>query len=117
MMPSYRTTGSFTFVASPKDEEALSALYSRASPCSRYLRFSQLASRLSVRWSGFSCQMMIIWRCWSNTMGSLSASVLVEGLRALDRRWITYDGRLVETRAGLVAALAAYRAFGIRSVI
>jgi hypothetical protein len=48
---------------------------------------------------------------------STMPSVLVEGLRALDRRWITYDGRLVETRAGLVAALAAYRAFGIRSVI
>jgi class 3 adenylate cyclase/tetratricopeptide (TPR) repeat protein len=29
---------------------------------------------------------------------------LVEGLRALGRRWIAYDGRLVETRAGLVAA-------------
>lgn len=27
---------------------------------------------------------------------STMPSVLVEGLRALDRRWITYDGRLVD---------------------
>jgi eukaryotic-like serine/threonine-protein kinase len=33
-----------------------------------------------------------------------SLSPLVEGLRELGRRWITYDGRLVETRAGLGAA-------------
>jgi predicted ATPase/class 3 adenylate cyclase len=35
-----------------------------------------------------------------------SLAPLVEGLRQLGRRWITYDGRLVETRAGLVAAAA-----------
>jgi tetratricopeptide (TPR) repeat protein len=33
-----------------------------------------------------------------------SLAPLVEGLRQLDTRWISYDGRLVETRAGLVAA-------------
>ncbi len=31
---------------------------------------------------------------------------LVEGLLELGRRWITFDGRLVETRAGLAAAAA-----------
>jgi tetratricopeptide (TPR) repeat protein len=31
---------------------------------------------------------------------------LVDGLRQLGRRWIAYDGRLVETRAGLVAVAA-----------
>jgi tetratricopeptide (TPR) repeat protein len=35
-----------------------------------------------------------------------SLAPLVEGLRELGRRWIAYDGRLVETRAGLVAAAA-----------
>jgi tetratricopeptide (TPR) repeat protein len=35
-----------------------------------------------------------------------SLAPLVEGLREIGRRWITYDGRLVETRAGLVAAAA-----------
>jgi tetratricopeptide (TPR) repeat protein len=35
-----------------------------------------------------------------------SLAPLVEGLRELGTRWITYDGRLVETRAGLVAAAA-----------
>jgi class 3 adenylate cyclase/tetratricopeptide (TPR) repeat protein len=33
-----------------------------------------------------------------------SLAPLVEGVRGLGRRWIAYDGRLVETRAGLVAA-------------
>ena len=33
-------------------------------------------------------------------------SPLVEGLLARGRRWITFDGRLVETRAGLAAAAA-----------
>jgi tetratricopeptide (TPR) repeat protein len=33
-----------------------------------------------------------------------SLAPLVEGLRELGGRWISYDGRLVETRAGLVAA-------------
>ncbi len=33
-----------------------------------------------------------------------SLAPLVEGVRELGRRWIAYDGRLVETRAGLVAA-------------
>ena len=33
-------------------------------------------------------------------------SPLVEGVLALGRRWITFDGRLVETRAGLAAAAA-----------
>jgi class 3 adenylate cyclase/tetratricopeptide (TPR) repeat protein len=37
-----------------------------------------------------------------------SLAPLVEALRRLGPQWITYDGRLVETRAGLVAA-AAYR--------
>jgi tetratricopeptide (TPR) repeat protein len=35
-----------------------------------------------------------------------SLAPLVEGLRQLGRRWIAYDGRLVETRAGLVAVAA-----------
>ena len=35
-----------------------------------------------------------------------SLAPLVEGLRELGSRWIAYDGRLVETRAGLVAAAA-----------
>ena len=51
-----------------------------------------------------------------------SLAPLVEGLRQLGRRWITYDGRLVETRAGLVAAAArrweeAEREFAIASDI
>jgi predicted ATPase/class 3 adenylate cyclase len=51
-----------------------------------------------------------------------SLEPLVEGLRDLGRRWITYDGRLVETRAGLVAAAArrweeAQREFAIASDI
>jgi tetratricopeptide (TPR) repeat protein len=33
-----------------------------------------------------------------------SLAPLVEGLRELGRRWIAYDGRVMETRAGLVAA-------------
>jgi class 3 adenylate cyclase/tetratricopeptide (TPR) repeat protein len=37
-----------------------------------------------------------------------SLAPLVEGLRELGTRWITYDGRLVETRAGLVAAAAQH---------
>jgi len=37
-----------------------------------------------------------------------SLAPLVEGLRQLGRRWIAYDGRLVETRAALVA-VAAHR--------
>jgi class 3 adenylate cyclase/tetratricopeptide (TPR) repeat protein len=45
-------------------------------------------------------------------------SPLVDGLLGLGKRWITYDGRLPETRAGLVAAAAhrwdeAERQFGI----
>jgi tetratricopeptide (TPR) repeat protein len=35
-----------------------------------------------------------------------SLAPLLEGLRDLGTRWITYDGRLVETRAGLAAAAA-----------
>ena len=35
-----------------------------------------------------------------------SLSPLVEALRELGGRWIAFDGRLVETRAGLVAAAA-----------
>ena len=51
-----------------------------------------------------------------------SLAPLVEGLRQLGRRWIAYDGRLVETRAGLVAAAArrweeAEREFAIASDI
>ena len=47
-----------------------------------------------------------------------SLAPLVEGVLELGRRWITFDGRLVETRAGLVAAAArrweeAERHFGI----
>ena len=33
-------------------------------------------------------------------------SPLVEGVLELGKRWITFDGRLVETRAGLAAAAA-----------
>ena len=45
-------------------------------------------------------------------------SPLVEGVLALGRDWITFDGRLVETRAGIAAAAArrwdeAERYFGI----
>jgi hypothetical protein len=48
-----------------------------------------------------------------------SLAPLVEGLRELSGRWISYDGRLVETRAGLVAAATrrweeAERQFGHR---
>jgi tetratricopeptide (TPR) repeat protein len=51
-----------------------------------------------------------------------SLAPLVEGLRELGGRWITYDGRLVETRAGLVAAATrrwedAEREFAIASDI
>jgi class 3 adenylate cyclase/tetratricopeptide (TPR) repeat protein len=51
-----------------------------------------------------------------------SLAPLVDALRKLGRRWITYDGRLVETRAGLVAAAArrwdeAEREFAIASDI
>ena len=51
-----------------------------------------------------------------------SLAPLVEELRELGRRWITYDGRLVETRAGLVAVAArrweeAEREFAIASDI
>ena len=51
-----------------------------------------------------------------------SLAPLVEGLRQLGRRWIAYDGRLVETRAGLVAVAArrweeAEREFAIASDI
>jgi class 3 adenylate cyclase/tetratricopeptide (TPR) repeat protein len=47
---------------------------------------------------------------------------LVEGLRGLGRRWITFDGRLVETRAGLVAAATrrwdeAEREFAIANAV
>jgi hypothetical protein len=45
-------------------------------------------------------------------------SPLVEKVLKLDKRWISYDGRLAETRAGLVAVAArrwaeAERHFGI----
>jgi class 3 adenylate cyclase/tetratricopeptide (TPR) repeat protein len=51
-----------------------------------------------------------------------SLAPLVEGLRQLGRRWIAYDGRLVETRAALVAVAAhrwdeAEREFAIASDI
>ncbi|HVD81341.1 MAG TPA: AAA family ATPase [Propionibacteriaceae bacterium] len=51
-----------------------------------------------------------------------SLAPLVEGLRELGGRWITYDGRLLETRAGLVAAATrrweeAEREFAIASDI
>jgi tetratricopeptide (TPR) repeat protein len=51
-----------------------------------------------------------------------SLAPLVEGLRQLGRRWIAYDGRLVETRAGLVAVATrrwdeAEREFAIASDI
>jgi hypothetical protein len=35
-----------------------------------------------------------------------SLEPLIERVLKLEERWITYDGRLVETRAGLVAAAA-----------
>jgi tetratricopeptide (TPR) repeat protein len=56
---------------------------------------------------------------WKNMFGFLEAlylcelyeeaaalSPLVEGVLALRRSWITFDGRLVETRAGIAAAAA-----------
>ncbi len=56
---------------------------------------------------------------WNNMFGFLEAlylcelyeeaaalSPLVEGVLALRRSWITFDGRLVETRAGIAAAAA-----------
>jgi class 3 adenylate cyclase/tetratricopeptide (TPR) repeat protein len=49
---------------------------------------------------------------------AVALSPLVEGVLELDKRWISYDGRLAETRAGLAAVAArrweeAERHFGI----
>jgi tetratricopeptide (TPR) repeat protein len=68
------------------------------------------------------------WSCLVNFVEALyicglheeaaALSPLVEGVLALDKRWISFDGRLAVTRAGLVAAAAhrweeAERHFGV----
>jgi tetratricopeptide (TPR) repeat protein len=72
----------------------------------------------------WSCMLGFVEALYLCGMYQQAASLapLVEGVCALGRRWITYDGRLVETRAGLVAAATrnwkeAERQFAIASEV
>jgi tetratricopeptide (TPR) repeat protein len=56
-------------------------------------------------WNGMLGFVEALYLCDLNEEAA-ALSPLVEGVLELGKRWITFDGRLVETRAGLVAAAA-----------
>jgi class 3 adenylate cyclase/tetratricopeptide (TPR) repeat protein len=56
-------------------------------------------------WNGMLGFVEALYLCGLHEQAA-ALSPLVEGVLELGRRWITFDGRLVETRAGLAAAAA-----------